>query len=237
MKQIAFYITIAFLTFGIGSFTVYKFYFNIKNSPVNVQETIIKTPTKIEQNSNFIRYTFATRKISQNGEKTAVIKSKTDITCKNKILSAVINDLKKEKKFKEFVKSYIEENNPLDCRDILFIEKYTNLNKNGGKEVIVRGKMLMCGATGNCSIWIYKKSRKSYRKILESNGEALEIKNNSTKGYQNIFIRVRASCCSFYLLTYKFNGINKYKENKCLFEDYGTTGVRKIMICEEKEES
>ena len=162
------------------------------------------------------------------------VKKKTTFTCNNKILFSVLIDLRKEKDFNESVAYYLEDNNPSDCKDILFIEKSIDLNDDGIKEAVVRGKnWLLCGATGNCSTWIYGKFGNKYKKLLDTGGETLEVKRNSTNDYKNIFVRVHDSCCSAYLATYKFNG-KKYKEASCLFEDHTPSGERYLMTCAEK---
>lgn len=161
-------------------------------------------------------------------------KKKTTFTCNDKLFQTVLRDLKKERDFNEGAKYYLEENNPSDCKDILFVEKLVDLNNDKNKEAVVRGKSwLLCGATGNCSTWIYGKFGNKYKKLLDTGGEILEVKKISTNGYKNIFVSVHDSCCSSYLETYKYNGA-KYKEGNCLFEDYGTTGKKHITTCAEE---
>lgn len=145
-----------------------------------------------------------------------------------------MNDLEREKGFIESAKYYLEEDNPSNCTDILFIEQSVDLNNDGVEESVVRGKnWLLCGATGNCSTWIYGKFGNKYKKLLDTGGKSLEVKQKSGKNYKNIFVRVHDSCCSSYLQTYKFDG-KKYKEDNCLFEDYRTTGEKNLITCAEK---
>ena len=176
------------------------------------------------------------KQIETQGQTPPTPKKKvTDFSCKDRLFIAVLNDLKREKDSAENAKFYLNEpENFSSCRDILFIEQSVDLNSDGKKEFVVRGKnWFLCGATGNCSTWIYERIGNRYKKLLDAGGETLEVKKNSTSGYRNIFIKIHDSCCSSYLETYKFNGA-KYKESNCLFEDYGITGERNVMTCAEK---
>lgn len=233
MRRYTFYLSVALLAFGIGSFVVFKFYVKTENTSVIVQEN--------SQTNSLVGFGFASgnsikKQIELQSQISPTPKKKvTNFNCKNRLFNAVLNDLKRDKEFTENAEFYLNEpENSSDCRDILFIEHSIDLNNDGKKEFVVRGKnWFLCGATGNCSTWIYEKLGNGYKKLLDAGGETLEVKKNSTKGYKNIFIRVHDSCCSSYLETYKFNSA-KYAESNCLFEDYEITGERNVMTCAEK---
>jgi hypothetical protein len=232
MRRYTFYLSVALLAFGIGSFVVFKFYWKAENVSPKVEQ--INETNVFMKRFGDARSDLKREVMQTPIENQPLVKKKTNLTCNDKILSTVLADLKKEKDFNNDVKYYLEENNASDCKDILFIKKTVDLNNDGIDEVIVRGKnWLLCGATGNCSTWIYGKFGKKYKKLLDTGGETLEVKKKSKNGYKNIFVSVHDSCCSSYLQTYKFDGA-KYKEGNCLFEDYGTTGERMVMTCAEK---
>lgn len=231
MRRYTFYLSIALLAFGIGSFVVFKFYLKAESVSSKVQEM---SETNIFVNKyGDVRSNL--KKVSETPiENPLPVKKQNAFTCRDKILSVVLTDLRKDKVFNESAKYYLEDDNPSSCKDILLVEKSVDLNNDGIKEAVVRGKnSLLCGGTGNCPIWIYEKTGARYKKLLFTGGETLEVKSNSANGYRNIFVRVHDSCCSSYLYTYKFDG-EKYKESMCLFENYWVNGKNFLMTCAEK---
>ena len=102
------------------------------------------------------------------------------------------------------------------------------------KEAIVSGKhWLVNGATGNMGTWICQKIGNKYKVIFDDSAEEYVIKKSKTNGYRDVFVRFHASCCSSYQTTYKFQR-GKYRENKCFFVDYGTTGIKNVITCAEE---
>jgi hypothetical protein len=233
MRRYIFYLAVGLLAFGIGSFVVFNFYLKTENISLNVSAN---SQTNFPTGFGFASGNSIKKQIEMQGQTLPIPKKKiTNFGCNDRLFTAILSDLKREKDFALDAGFYL--NNPensSDCRDILFIEQLVDLNGDGKKELVVRGKNgFLCGVTGNCSTWIYEKVGNKYKKLLDTGGEILKVKKGSANGYKNIFVSVHDSCCSSYLYTYKFNG-KKYKEVNCLFEDYGITGERSVMTCAEK---
>ena len=228
MRRYTFYLAVALLAFGIGSFVVYQFY--LKPEP-KVAET---SGTDIfMQRFDDVRVEIKKRALERSS-KTQISVEKKTFTCGNKILSVVIDDLRRDKIFNEDFENYLEESDSSDCRSMLFIEQFVDLNSDGINEFIVRGNSsLLCGGTGNCQTWIYKKSGSSYKKLLETSGEYLLIKKTSTNSYKDIFVKDHDSAYSSYQMTFKFDR-NKYKESKCLYVEDLLTNQKYITTCAEK---
>ena len=202
MCRYAFYLSIALLTFGIGVFATIEF------NKQSFEKDSIKPQTKetkIERTQSFVE---------EAKEETP--KQKVKFQCKDKILLSVWNFLLEQNDFGNLANSVADEGIS-NCSEIFQINEFIDLNNDGVKEVIVRGKnSLVNSTTGNYGTWICQKVGHSYKVIFEESAEECKVKKSVTNGYRDIFIRGHASCCSSYLSTYKFHD-GKYEESKCLF--------------------
>ncbi len=225
MRRWFFYLLIGLSSFGIGSVIAERFNRQTEKIFPNTQEVF-----KTRSFGNF-REDIRRNSLQFPIENQPAVKKKSAFTCNNKILSAVLNDLRKQKDFDEDAKNHLEFSDDSDCQDILYINQTVDLNGDGINEFVVRGaNFFLCGATGNCQMWIYKKSGNSYKKLLDTGGEILLVKKNLTSGYKNIFVRNHGSCASSYQTTYKFNR-GKYEESQCLFVDDSMPGSKYITTC------
>lgn len=228
MRRWFFYILIGFSAFGLGALIAGNFFRQNESVSPNAQE-IFETRTFGDFRADLRRNTTETPIVEQPS-----IKKKSIFACKDKILSAVLNDLRKRKDFIEDLKFYLDKGESWSCEDILYVTQSVDLNGDGVNEKVVRGKnTLLCGGTGNCPTWIYKKSSGVYKRLLESGGVSLEVRRKLTNGYRNIFVKDHASCCTSYQTSYKFDRGN-YKENQCLFVDECIKGKKIITTCAEE---
>jgi hypothetical protein len=89
---------------------------------------------------------------------------------------------------------------------------YFNLDGKRTNEVLVLGGYGFCGATGNCSFWIFKKAGGRYREILEThdlievNDLGDQILRSTTKGYNDILVKSHLSSSDTGFTTYRYNG-------------------------------
>ncbi|MDH3530863.1 MAG: hypothetical protein OEQ28_14965 [Acidobacteriota bacterium] len=100
-------------------------------------------------------------------------KKPTKPFCRDKRILPVWKQIKR-KVDKEQWKHAIEFTGIADCSK--FLEAmYFDLDRDGRSEILVRASCTpYCGATGNCSFWIFKKVGQSYKEILET-GDYVDI--------------------------------------------------------------
>lgn len=85
----------------------------------------------------------------------------------------------------------------------------------GGSEILVSGKSCLCGATGSCPGWIYRKTTKGYQMIMDvSYLQSLEYRKGFTNGYRDVKISDRIIFGDNSLNLYKFDG-KKYQLKEC----------------------
>ncbi len=218
MLRFGFYILTALLTFVIGSFIVFKFYIKSPNPSEyseKYQNSKVNVPPTLKVSPNFLN---TENKLFSNeyNRENRILEKKL---CKDKRILPVWNELMKDKDFTEGG-SYGESGN---CSD-MFEVKYIDLNRDGQKEILLRGKNFnVCGATGNCGFWVFHKTGKIYRKILADSDYVditemgNQLKKSSTKGFRDILLKSHLSASDTAYSTYKFDGRN-YKETKCMVE-------------------
>jgi hypothetical protein len=237
MYRFAVRVIISLATFAFGVFITLNFYFHI--AKIKPQTNVIASQVSINQvsiNSELkgvgYGYAFGQRSVSEEQKPQLVGKSKP-VVCKDKTISLVWKPLiNSQKDFWEWVNTTSK---VYDCAQMFETEKI-DLNKDGIKEIKIRGIFgNFCGATGNCSEWIFGRTRKSakYKLLLKSGGEYFHVRKSSTNGYKDIYITTHDSASSSYHMIYKFSG-KIYQENKCWFEDYSFEGKKYVMSCVEK---
>ena len=137
MRQIIFYIAIALLAFGIGSFIAVKFYYqSVEKQPVKP----IKEKPKVAEfktNPNFV-FDLNAKSFKQQDKENA--EKKVPFTCKNKTLVPAWNYLRKNEEDAKLLDDQIEANGFKSCSEIISILEQVDLNNDGIKEVIVGGK-------------------------------------------------------------------------------------------------
>ncbi|MGI8786995.1 MAG: hypothetical protein ACR2HG_04445 [Pyrinomonadaceae bacterium] len=230
MRRYTFYLAVALLAFGIGSVFVFQYYWKTENIVSSVD---IRSENNVStRNRGSISSDIQKQDSQMLASDSPSDDKKTEFTCNNKILSAVLNDLRKDESFEEDARNFFKDKKSVDCNDILYIKENIDLNNDGIMEADVRSNSsLICGASGNCSIWIYGKHRKTYKQLLYGFGVEYKTKQNSTNGYRDILVVEHASCCSSYQTTYKFDGEN-YKEDKCSFIDSEKPSGKNVITCE-----
>jgi hypothetical protein len=232
MRRHFFYLAVNLLTFSTGLFAAFQIP-NWQNKPL--PKTAVNLEQKISQNE-----VSRTGSVTIKGNSQVVKNSDFDIdnkkkpvVCNDKTLSLVWKQLQNSQKdFWDWVNPTME---IYDCAQ-MFEAQRIDLNNDGIKEIKIRGQFgNFCGATGNCSEWIFGKLKHSnkYKLILDSGGEYFYLRKNSTNGYKDIYITAHDSSSSSYHAIYKFSG-KKYKEAKCWFSDITVDGQSYRMSCDEK---
>jgi serine/threonine-protein kinase RIO1 len=209
MRRRAFYLAVALLAFGIGSFVVFKFYWSekiITNSKIQLFETVDAQQQKNEYPQTKIEDIEDEELVDENLEekfKPIIRKWLKGQKIEEKYLS--------HKTYKE-AKDYDPEN---------FTPSLTDVNFDGKKELAIKSD---CSPTGNCLLFIYEKIGKEYRTILTSvhDVNVFKFRKVSNKNYRNIEARMHGSWNSGDGVIYVFNG-KEYKPAKCfgyIYEEY-----------------
>lgn len=214
MRRYIFYILVALLTFGIGSFLALKLFLNFNPNTSASPEFLSSLSSNPVLETTF-------PKLTNSSFKKEEIPAKP--FCNDKNILSVWQFLLKDRYFREWPQDL---NASLDCKDMLEI-KQIDLNEDGNKEILLRGKNL-CSAVGNCPYWIYQKQGKSYQKLLSDTDyidvsklgeQMLKTKSN---GYHDILLKGHLSASDTSYAFYKFDG-KKYRLNKNL--------VKACIIC------
>lgn len=116
-----------------------------------------------------------------------------------------------------------------------------DLNKDGVPEVIVQPSEpgSWCGATGNCTFWIFQKTDGRFKLILDSgwgNGsvavETFNILPGKTFGYSDLVLGTHDSASEKSLFVYRFDG-RKYQPRECYDADWQVSDGKEISYAEE----
>ncbi|HST51735.1 MAG TPA: hypothetical protein VLJ61_06960 [Pyrinomonadaceae bacterium] len=91
-----------------------------------------------------------------------------------------------------------------------------DLNDDERQELIVQGD---CAAVGNCSTWIYRKTRKGYQQLLNDEAQVVKSRRTITHDYHDVVFEVHGSAYESEIRLYKFDG-KQYQLKECFFRDY-----------------
>lgn len=98
------------------------------------------------------------------------------------------------------------------------------LAPDGSQQILVRGTKDFCGATGNCSIWIFVRNAK-LQLALATIGQFLSVENSFTKGLRNIAVGLHESATSHLFTEYRWDGL-AYIQTDCYSAEYPIDGNR-----------
>jgi len=91
-----------------------------------------------------------------------------------------------------------------------------DLNNDGTPELIVQGG---CAAVGNCSTWVFRKTKSGYQQILNDEAQVVRTREVGTHGYRDIVFQVHGSAYESKVSTYRFDG-KHYHLNGCIYRNY-----------------
>ena len=194
MRRILFYLSVALLSFGIGSFGGFSFYWS--NSS---EIAVMKAPTKIK----FIEQNTFDQTLSAK------------FSCEDQATKTVWSKLEKDNEFMTEIYPNIEENN---CQEV-FVRQQIDLNNDNSDEIILRGVYgLFCGSSGDCPTWIVSKINNEYKIIFETSvgesPEGLQFLRGKTNKFKNIKIKLNNGWEADNFGFFNFDG-NQYRIKKC----------------------
>lgn len=248
MKRIIFCLFVALTTFGLSTLIMFRYDFEFSkqvfsaDSKKITETNVWKKPVGTGFGRDFL--TEQTNEPTGSGFATATRGKNEPVyepklhkpTCTDKKILPVWKVLKEDDEFKEFSKDFFQK---ADCSKMFDVQR-VDLNGDGKNEYIFWGNNgNLCGATGDCKLWIYERKNGNYRKLLRAYAHNdrvekwFELSKRKSKGYRNLVLKGSYSGYETTVYFYEFNG-KIYKENKCLFEDYSLNEKKpSVQTCEE----
>lgn len=89
-----------------------------------------------------------------------------------------------------------------------------DLADDGSRQILVQGPAEFCGATGNCSLWVFVRRGDRLQLALAAGGGILIIKPTSHRGFHDVATGWHTSAFEEVLRVYCWNGA-KYAEVDC----------------------
>ena len=81
--------------------------------------------------------------------------------------------------------------------------KMIDLNGDGVPEVVAQG-MVNCSPTGNCPFWVFQKTVRGYKLLVESYGQTFTVQKTSTNGFRDIVVSMHSSAKESGLTNYRY---------------------------------
>ena len=219
MRRIIFYLSVALLAFGIGSFVVFNLYFK------RAEQSVIAKTTETNKLENKEQISTSIQQTSQDEEPDEEEKASFDV------LKPTIKKWLRGEKIKkgwnditaELIKEVTGQNeSDLSEQEIRFWKdlgfQFTtylmDADGDGKNELAIQNR---CAPVGNCKFWLFRKSGNDYKAILETLDGAVQtfkLRSSKTNGYFDFETKDHGSSSSGGIDIYKFDG-KKYKVSKC----------------------
>jgi hypothetical protein len=112
--------------------------------------------------------------------------------------------------------------------------KKIDLNKDGQPEyIVVIENVYLCGAHGNCTNRVYRKTGSKYQELLAENGEMLTFEKTSTNKFRDLRLEGSNTAFESSGRVFKFDG-NTYKASECYTvtsDGTGKKGKKTVFNC------
>lgn len=98
--------------------------------------------------------------------------------------------------------------------------------------LIVRGTQLLCGGTGNCETWVFRRSLGKWLNMFDQEAPIVSgfgFEREANEGIKNFLVSANSSAAKESRILFKFDG-KVYRQSQC-FEvsiDYGTAEIEKV---------
>ncbi len=233
MWRIIFYLSVAMLAFGIGSFVVFNLYFKRAEQFVDIQ-TIEMDKLKVKESTSI-------QEDSEDKELNDEEQAAFDV-----LKPTIRKWLRGEKIKNEFTEASNESIKEILGKDKseLSVEEATwfsyfrfeptliDIDGDGKNELAIRN---YCAPVGNCRFWIFKKKANDYEVLLQSDGgdvQTFKLENTKSKGYFDIKTTAHGDAWSGGIHIYKFDG-EKYKVSECYKYNYSYLNNGKLIELKE----
>lgn len=151
-------------------------------------------------------------------ETPASVPSKLELSCYDPQIQRVWKELKQNESFRNALEYQTGE---IDCSMILEVKRIDTMSGNATDEIFVRGKSLLCGATGNCFLWIVEIKDGNPAVVLESGGVDLAVIGSKYDGLGTVHVRSNGGNYPDSLLEYRYSR-GKYRLVRCFQQDKQT---------------
>jgi len=219
MRRTTFYLSVALMAFGVGSFVVFMFHFELNEQPLNVEKI------QISENSSEIK----TNELFEGDLTNIESFNGYRFVCEDKQLKFFWLNFLREKDVQESLpKKEFDSDVVYNCSEKLQIERI-DLNDDGNAEynveLIDSG---ICSSKSNCPRMIYERKNGEFKRLLSHKASLLiELENRKTKGYRDLRIVFNTGPYGGYVEEYKFDG-KKYKLENCFSRWSDDDGLKRI---------
>jgi hypothetical protein len=208
IRRFAFYLLIGLFAFLAGVLSV-QFLLDRKPKPDTIQVEL--KVDELYRRVNDIDSKAATQK-PQNSPK----ETNAKFTCNDKIILAVLSDIKRNNELQDRFQLSVENNPIADCKDMFRVED-KDLNRDGIDEFFVATTGgYLCSARSDCPTWVVSQKAGKFRVILYA-GLVEDLGDSKTYfgGYKMLeSTRTSGGCCHMYG-EYRFEK-DRYKVFKCI---------------------
>jgi hypothetical protein len=91
-----------------------------------------------------------------------------------------------------------------------------DLDNDGIPEAVAQG-MVNCSPTGNCPFWVFRKTLRGYKLLVESYGQTFTVQKTSTNGFRDIVVSMHGSATE--------SGLTDYRYKDGSYHDVGCYGA------------
>jgi hypothetical protein len=85
---------------------------------------------------------------------------------------------------------------------------------DGSQQVIVQGPAQFCGASGNCSLWVFTRQHGRVHPALQAGGSVFIVNKTSSRGFHDVATAWHMSAEDEQFRVYRWDG-SKYTETDC----------------------
>lgn len=224
MRRYTFYLSIALLAFGIGSFVVFGICWKTVEPSSSIENSeFLENHTNVKNEDTKIKYGCKDEELVSFWEKLdkdAFLQfKKREIKIRN-VDAAFTSYPNSDDSFREFEKDWNNFQTKFNCAYFSGIEDevgWADLNNDGEKEIFVIGEFSRYH--GEKELFVFQKKKDVWKLILFDVGnEETRIRDNKTNGHFDIETKTSFSGGNRSIDTFRFNGKN-YEERNCLSEN------------------
>ena len=199
MRRIIFYLLVALLAFGIGSFIVISLYQQQQTISIKREIASVKTISEVEN---------------------VPVVNKVEDTNEQKICSGLSSDDLFEPAIKNWLKGKLIEGKPMRppkeyrSEGDEFVPSLVDINLDGRKELLIKSH---CSPMSNCYFTLYKRTRNGYESILINPLRKIQnvsFGKSAQKDYLDIKAKTQQTENSGFHSTYKYDG-EMYQAIEC----------------------
>jgi hypothetical protein len=129
------------------------------------------------------------------------------------VASARLTAAEKREIFGELDKTSFDTPDAWDAEALI---RHVRLGDSDG--LVIQGSKLLCGATGNCEIWVFRKTPHGWRNLFNGNAplaSAFDVDSVKSNGVPNLVLETHVSADVTRRTVFAFNG-SAYQARDCV---------------------